>query len=324
MTAFRPARKQGPGRGNKGLGSSVPGVMGTVVSALAGRAAPSPLRRIAAAGSLAAVAVGIAWAGLQESMFVSLRVGLLGVAGMVALASAGLLRRSVLSQVLSRAMAWVVLLPMGLGAVESLTHGHAPPLEALFFGGASAAALLLARPALHTEAARAEFNPVGYRRWFLAGAVASAMAAIVTAFAGAGGLLFERAPAALLPLALAASLLASTVGVVRMRSWGVLLGVLTSMVTLGAAALAGDVYLSLSLVLAALPGLFLAAPIVASRVRPVDPVAAPSPAARLARTPALEEPEPRFRARIDAGACDIPAGHVAEPLEAKDPRSAAR
>jgi hypothetical protein len=286
--------------------------------------APSPLRRVAAAGSLAAVAAGIAWAGVQESMFVSLRVGLFGVAGMVALASAGLLRRSVLSQVLSRAMAWVILLPMGVGAAESLTMGHLPPLESLFFGGASAAALLLARPALHTDAARAEFNPVGYRRWFLAGAVASALAGIVTAFAGAGGLLFAHAPAALLTLALAAALLASAVGVVRMRSWGVLLGVLTSMVTLGAAALAGDVYLSFSLALAALPGLLLAAPIVASRVRPVDPSASPSPAARLARTPALEEPEPPFRARIDAGACDIPAGHVAEPLEAKVPRSAAR
>jgi hypothetical protein len=286
--------------------------------------APSPLRRIAAAGSLAAVAAGIAWAGVQESMFVSLRVGRFGVAGMVALASAGLLRRSVLSQVLARAMAWVVLLPMGLGAVESLTTGHAPPLESLFFGGASAAALLLARPALHTDAARAEFNPVGYRRWFLAGAVASAMTAIVTGLAGAEALFFGPALAAAATLALAAALLASAVGVVRTRSWGVLLGVLTSMVTLGAAALAGDVYLSLGLALAALPGLLLVAPIVASRVRPVDPVASPLPAARLAATLALEEPEPPFRARIDAGACDIPAGHVAEPLEAKVPRSAAR
>jgi len=324
MTAFRVARKDGPQsrpspgrRGNKGRGSSVPPVMGPA-------AAPSPLRRMAAAGSLAAVAAGIAWAGVQETMFVSLRVGLFGVAGMVALASAGLLRRSVVSQVLSRAVAWVVLLPMGLGAVESLGRGHAPPLESLFFGGASAAALLLARPALHTEAARAEFNPVGYRRWFLAGAVASAIAGIVTALAGAEALVFGPTLGAAGTLALAASLLASAVGVARMRSWGVLLGVLTSMVTLGAAALAGDVYLSLGLALAALPGLLLAAPILASRVRPVDPAASPSPAVRLARTPALEEPEPPFRARIDAGACDIPAGHVAEPLEAKVPRSAAR
>jgi len=298
--------------------------MGSALSALAARAAQSPLRRLAAAGSLAAVAAGIAWAGVQETMFVSLRVGLLGVAGMVALASAGLLRRSVLSQVLSRAVAWVVLLPIGVGAVESLTMGHAPPFEALFLGGASAAALLLARPALHTDAARAEFHPVAYRRLFLAGAVGSAMTGIVTAMAGAGGLLFAHAPSAMLTLALAASLLASAVGVVRMRSWGVLLGVLTSIVTLGAAALAGDLYLSLSLVLAALPGLLLGVPIVASHLRPVTAGASPSPAVRLARAPALEETEPPFRARIDDGACDIPAEHVAEPLEAKVPRSAAQ
>jgi hypothetical protein len=286
--------------------------------------APSTLRRMAAAGSLAAVAAGIAWAGLHETMFVSLRVGLLGVAGVVALASAGLLRRSVLSQVLSRAVAWVVLLPMGLGAVESLTMGHAPPLESFFFGGASAAALLLARPALHTDAARAEFNPVRYRRWFLAGAVAQAMAALVTAFAGVGGLLFAHEPGALGALALAVTLLASAIGVVRMRSWGVLLGMLTSLVALGAAALAGDVGASVGLALAALPGLLLGGPIVFSRLTPVGAAASPSPGPPPARVAALEEAEPPVRARIDAGACDIPAGHVAEPLEAKDPRSAAR
>jgi hypothetical protein len=221
-------------------------------------------------------------------------------------------------------VAWVVLLPMGLGALESLASGHAPPLESLFFGGASAAALLLARPALHTDAARAEFNPVAYRRWFLAGAVASATAGIVTAFAGVGGLLFAHAPAALATLALAAALLASAVGVVRMRSWGVLLGVLTSLVSLGAGVLSNDVGVFVGLALAALPGLLLAAPIAASRLRPVAPGPSPSPAVRLGRVPALEEPEPPFRARIDAGACDIPAEHVAEPLEAKVPRSAAR
>ncbi|HEX8791385.1 MAG TPA: hypothetical protein VF765_10585 [Polyangiaceae bacterium] len=285
---------------------------------------PSRLRRIAAAGSLAAVAAGTAWAGLHESMFVSLRVGLLAVAGMVGLASAGLLRRSVMSQVLARAVAWVVLLPMGMGALESLSSGRAPDLEVLFFGGASAAALLLARPMLHTPAARAQFGPVGFRRWFLAGAVASAAAGIVTAFAGAEALFFGPTRAAAATLALASALLASAVGAVRMRSWGVLLGVLTSVVTLGAAALAGDVYLSLGLALAALPGLILGAPIVASRLRPVGAGASPSPAPRPARVAALAVPEPPFRARIDAGACDIPAGHVAEPLEAKDPRSAAR
>ncbi len=150
------------------------------------------------------------------------------------------------------------------------------------------------------------------------------MTGIVTALAGVEALFFGPTLGSVGALALAASLLASAVGVVRMRSWGVLLGVLTSMVTLGAAALAGDLGLSLGLVLAALPGLLLAAPIVASRVRPVGPEASPSPPVRLAATPALEEPEPPFRARIDAEACDIPAGHVAEPLEAKDPRSAAR
>lgn len=317
MTAFGARRKGRSRRGNKARDPSVPPVMGAAPE-------PSLVRRLAAAGSLAAVAAGTAWAGLHENMFVSLRVGFLALAGVVGLASVGLLRRSVVSQVLARAVAWVVLLPMGMSAVESLTMGRAPELETLFFGGASAAALLLARPMLHADAARAEFGPVAYRRWFLAGAVAQATVGIVTAMAGAGGLLFDGAPSAVAVLALAATLVASAVGVVRMRSWGVLLGLLTSIVTVGAAALAGDFAASVGLALAALPGFALAAPIAFSRLRPVAPVASPSPGARPARVAALDEAEPPFRARIDDGACDIPAGHVAEPLEAKDPRSAAR
>jgi hypothetical protein len=324
MTAFRPPRKAPPTGGNKAHGPSVPPVMGSSSTALVRQVAPSPLRRLAAAGSLATVAAGIAWAGAREAMFVSLRVGLFAMAGVVALASAGLLRRSALSQVLSRAVAWVVLAPMGMATLEALTMGRAPGLEVLFFGGASAGALLLARPALHTKAARAEFDPVAYRRWFLAGAVASAAAGIVAALAGAEALAFGPARAAAASLAYATALLASTVGVVRMRSWGVLLGALASVVTLGAAALAHDVYLSLSLAIAALPGLLLAAPVIASRVKPVAPGASTTPAPRLVRAPARDEDEPPFRARIDTGACDIPAGHVAEPLEAKVPRSAAR
>lgn len=324
MTPFRSARKAGPPPGNKERSPSVPPVMGTVVQALAARAAPSPLRRLAAAGSLAAASAGIAYAGLQEHLFVSARVGLLGVAALVGVASLGLLRRSVLSQVLARATAWVVLLPMAVDATGSMASGHAPSLETLFFGGASAAALLLARPMLHTDAARAEFGPLAYRRSFLAGAVASAVGGIVAAAAAAGTLFFDRPANALWPGLLAAAYLASTVAVVRMRSWGVLLGGVISLVMIGVAAFSGDVYSAVGLLLGAVPGLVLAAPVVASRLRPVAAAAAPSSASRLVRVPAQSEVEPPFRARIDAGACDIPAGHVAEPLEAKDPRSAAR
>ena len=190
----------------------------------------------------------------------------LAIGASIGVAAVGLSRRSVLTQVLSRVVAWVVLTPALLGLADSLGRGHLPGRHVLFLAMTSAGALVLARPALHADAAKAEFSPVAYRSIFLAGAVASVMTAAVVALFAVDLAAWGQARHAL-PLAVfTASMLASAVGVVRMRAWGVLLGMVTSAVALGAALLSPSETLGV-LALAALPGALLAAPLVAARLR---------------------------------------------------------
>ena len=193
--------------------------------------------------------------------------GVLGVAAVVGLGAVGFARRSVLGQVFSRGIAWLVLTPMLMGLADSLLHARPLDAHTVFFATTSAGALLLARSALHTDAARAEFAPVAYRRVFLAGAVVSVMSGLVAAFFAAEQLTWQAGGHGLALVALTTALLASAIGVVRMRSWGVLLGMVTSVVALGAALFAHNEFAAVGLALAAIPGALLASPLLAARLR---------------------------------------------------------
>jgi len=244
-------------------------------------AEPRPLRRLAASASLGITAAVFAVIGLQEHFFSFERWGFLGVAALTGVAAVGLARRSVMTQVLSRGMAWVALLPTAAGTVASLMDGRRPDLSAVVLAASSGAALLLGRHALHTAEAKREFSPVAYRRWFLAGSVSAVTAGLVAALGAAGDFLWGSARSGLGFTALAAVLLMTAVGVVRMRAWGVLLGAATSVVMLGCAMMLSSSEISaMACALAALPGLLLAAPLVAARLRPegeVLPATAPPP-----------------------------------------------
>ncbi len=156
------------------------------------------------------------------------------LAAVLTASGAGLTRRSLPVQILSRGAAWIVLLPALLVTGFALADGQAPPLEVAGLAITTGAALLFARPMLHTREARAEFSPKVFRRWLLAGSTATAAtgfvagAIAITSFSAHGVM---NAPA-LGFAALAASLFASSVAVVRMRSWGIFLGALTSLVLL--------------------------------------------------------------------------------------------
>jgi hypothetical protein len=189
----------------------------------------------------------------------------------VGVGAVGLVRRSVLGQVFARGVAWVVLTPMLLGLADALGHGRLPDAHTVFFATTSASALLLSRTALHTDAAKAEFSPVAYRGTFLAGAVASVMTGVVVALFAAEQLTWNQHGHGLALLALTSALLASAFGVIRMRSWGVLLGMLTAVGTLGAAVLSGNVLTAMGLALAAIPGAVLGAPLLAARLRGAVP-----------------------------------------------------
>jgi hypothetical protein len=217
-------------------------------------------RRLAGSAALVATAGGLAAIAVHDTQWVEW--GLLAFAGLVGTAGLGLARRSMAAQVLSRATAWTVLAPSALVTTFSLMSGHTEwPAAALAAG--SGGALLLARPMLHTAEAHAQFAPSSFRRWLLAGATASSAAGIMTGIFGLDGLRWHPASAIAL-LVLSLSLLASAVGVVRMRAWGILLGGLTSFVTLVAAAVMHDAG-GLALMLASIPGFMLLLPVLVAQ-----------------------------------------------------------
>lgn len=270
--------------GNKALGARVPETMATMASTTP-RQLPLA-RRAFASLSLGASAVGLGAQALIDRPFGTW--ALLGVSAVVAAGAFGLSRRGVLAQVLSRGVAWVVLTPTLFSLAETLHGGRLPSGAEAFFAATSAGALLLARPALHTPEARAEFAPLAYRRAFLAGAVASATAGLVAGTAAVADPSIGLA-------ALAFALLASAVGVARMRSWGVLLGVVSSMACLAAALVVHDVFGVVGLALAAMPGLMLGATVTAARVRAVAPG---EPPAAPVRVPSLDVAPVPARARV--------------------------
>jgi hypothetical protein len=218
-------------------------------------------RRLASAAALVATGAGIAAVAVHDRHWIEW--GLLGVAGVVGVAGVGLSRRSIVAQVLSRATAWVVLVPTALVTAVSTLGNHSPEPAALALAAGSAAALALARPMLHTEEARREFAPNAFRRWLLAGATASAATGMVSAMAGLD--MIGWRPATALALAtVGLALVAAAIGVARMRAWGILLGGLTSFVALASGLVLHDAA-GFVLSLAAVPGLMLLLPVLVAK-----------------------------------------------------------
>jgi hypothetical protein len=259
-------------------------------------------RRLLASASLGAAAVGIGGLASWD------RWTLL-FAAVVAAGAASLGRRSVLAQVFGRGIAWVVLTPMLLGSAESLWRGHLPDARTAFFLATSAGALLLARAGLHTAEAKAEFSPVGYRRLFLAGSVAATTAGSVAGLFAVEALRWGEVGAALPLAALAAALLASAAGVVRMRAWGVLLAMVTSAATLAVGILSGNEFVAFGLALAAIPGALLASPLLAARLARYR---APQSSSPELRARVLDDATPAVRARVEV---PVLADEVMQPAQ---------
>lgn len=214
-------------------------------------------RRLLGSAALVATAGGVAAVALHDRHWIEW--GLLACSGVVAAAGVGLARRSMAAQVLSRGAAWTVLAPSALVTAISLASGHTEWTAAAFAAG-SGAALLLSRPMLDTAEARAEFSPSSFRKWLFAGATASVTAGLVSGLFGLEGLRWH-AGTAIAVLALSLSLLASAIGVVRMRAWGILLGAATSIATLVAALWMHDAA-GLAVALAGVPGMMLVLPVI--------------------------------------------------------------
>jgi hypothetical protein len=196
----------------------------------------------------------------------SLAVG--GVApGLVLLAgAAAFFHPSIMARAFARATAWAALLPNVLVTVL-LAAGvhHGPPLRLVLEMALAALALVVSRPLLATDRARASFAPLALRSWFLAAAIGAMSSALMLASLAHAfvrfGFLREVAGMSLLSglLALAG------VGVMRMRAWGVASGVIAAAASIPVVAAMYGSLLGLPVLLTAAPGALMGALVVAAR-----------------------------------------------------------
>ena len=217
-------------------------------------------RRYAAAGLTAASASFFVAHGLGASPMGAVSIA----AGLVLLAAAfGFARRSLTGQVLARAAAWLAFVPAALHTVARPLTGHLPHASGALLALATGAALLLARPMLHAGAG--VFSPARFRSSFLAGATTASIGAIAAALFAFQGFRMESGLMFGFNAALSMLLLASVIGVLRMRTWGVLLGATTSVGLLALTPFYGSVN-AITLSLAATPALlFWVLPLVVGR-----------------------------------------------------------
>lgn len=236
-------------------------------------------RRLAAGASLLATAGGFAWLGVRHFDWIDWHM--LAFAGSVAVAAVGLTRKNIVAQVLSRSMAWMVLLPTGVVAAVEAMRGHLDPGVAAF-AATSGAALLLARPMLHSEEARAAFHPHKFRRTFLAACTVASTIALVVGMTAYEGLRSGHFVEGIGLGALAASIVASAVGVLRMRAWGIALAALSALVSLVSAMVVGG---GAGVVLAttALPGVLFLLPVLLAKLGVGDVPAPPAAGMTYAR-----------------------------------------
>jgi hypothetical protein len=184
----------------------------------------------------------------------------------LAIAASALLftHKSAQPQAFARGVAWSVVLPTVVVSLVAWRHGFHPSLLMILPAAAAAAALALARPFLHDDEARATFAPIAMRSWLLASAIAAigsglAVARLATALA------VYRSSHVLLGC-IAVALVASGIGVVRMRAWGVLAGALSSALALASALhFRSNVVLGWPVLATMIPGLMMVGGVVAAR-----------------------------------------------------------
>jgi hypothetical protein len=219
-------------------------------------------RRFLAAASLFAAAAGFGWLGVGyghiEWRSIAFGAGL-------AAAAAGLTRKNLLVQALSRGLAWVVFAPCSVVIAVELLKGRLLEPELTAFGIASGLALFLARPMLDTDEARAQFAPTKFRRSFLAACTAALSTGIVTGMVAWEMLWHSQILGGLGLAALGTSMLASAFGVLRMRGWGIALATLNAIVSLVAGAAVGSAE-GFAIAATALPGALFLLPIALAKL----------------------------------------------------------
>jgi hypothetical protein len=185
-----------------------------------------------------------------------------GAIGAAALAASS---RQLLPQVFSRAVTWLTFGPSAIALLTLLATGRSVA-EPLPFAVAGGLALIAGAPLLHTREAHDPFAPRRFRRAWIAAATASLATAIVAGAVAVWSAWWGELGFAAFAAAMALGLAAGARSVLEMRGLGVVLGAATSLAAVTAAALTGF----LPLLLAAIPGAMLAAPVLLSRLVPDD------------------------------------------------------
>jgi hypothetical protein len=221
-------------------------------------------RRLAAGASLFAAAGGFVWLALENApSWIEWRSLAFGAA--LAGASVGLTRKNVTAQIMSRGLAWIVFAPCAVVMVVELMRGRLTEPALTAFGMASGLALFLARPMLNGAEAREQFAPTKFRRSFLAACTATVTTGLVTGMVAWELLWHHQILGGLGLAALGASMLASALGVLRMRGWGIALATVNAILSLVAGALVGDAP-GFALAATALPGALFLLPIVLAKL----------------------------------------------------------
>lgn len=228
----------------------------------------SRTRRWTAGAALSLVGIGIALSGLFPS-WGQTNPFLLVAGASLAVAGVGIARQNLLVHFLSRGIALLTFLLGTIAIVTPLLDRQIASLASLGVFAGSGLALLLTRALLRTPDARRAFAPARFRELFLAGASVTSMTAAtmigIGTFAAIWG---ETASVAGGLIALGFGHLVSLVGLLRMKTWGLLAGVLNGATALAIGAGVGDDGASFAIALTALPGLLLLLPIALSRLVP--------------------------------------------------------
>ncbi len=188
------------------------------------------------------------------------------VAGVAVASGLLFMRRSAVAQTLARGGAWSVIFPGVTIAIMSATHGYAVSMHALWPSLLAGAALLVARPLLDDERARLTFAPIALRLWFLGAAAAAVGAGLATtelalAYLSTHGLFKAGLALALL----GTTLLASGIGLVKMRGWGIFAGALSAILAVATGLSFGWYTLTWPLVATSIPGALMVATLLAAR-----------------------------------------------------------
>ncbi len=235
----------------------------------------SPLRRFGTSLLLASAGVYLATLSAARGVPLSSTLVVFAALGGAALAT---VNRRLLPQVFARAIAWLAFAPSALAVGFLLASGRSTA-EPLPFALAAGMALLAGAPLVHTEEAHDPFAPVRYRRTWIAAATASIAASILTGAAAVLQTWFGGVASGIGLAVLAVGLATSARAVLSMRGYGVVLGAATSLVALVAGVATGLT----PLLLAAIPGAMMVAPLVLSRLVPARDDPAPSARVRVAR-----------------------------------------